>query len=504
MKLYGKAKLTLRDATSGRILREEEHKNTVTEALEKIFGSNIAGQLNYNKLIPIFEKLLGGVVLLNGTVDSESIFLPSADNATLTAHAGQNTTGFQTDTRKGTPDTEHTGDVPNGYKFTWFWGSSKGNGTISDICLTHVDTGDFWSENSDNVMEDNFCPVEYVGNDTISAEEFFGAAPLNNQEKIPVGFWEDINHVVSIELETRGTRVDTAGETVEAGGVIVHISKWTGSGVWIWNNLAEPYEDDSFYIELPMYQWGNFEEAHVPYYFAYDQTAKKMYWIGVGRENIGWADQYLPTSKAVKITTIDLTAKTATTTDVDLSTKLDTDEWIYAPSIVYDPLQLQVVNGSIFLTVFNSTDDAFTDKSIKLQLSNNAATVVSGFTEESESNMRFGNCQIELGEGRLMNPCSMAHKNESGNYTGLPIKYDSNLFHHLREDRYFITKQPTANPVQYITAGGINTQAMDTKRGCILNKLYQATVYHLSEPVTKTAAMTMTLEYTITQEEIQP
>ena len=118
MKLTGKAKLTIRDASSGLVIHQEEHKNTVTQAIEKMYASNVSGQLNYNKLTPIFEKLLGGVVLLNGTVDPTSIFLPSAEDATLTAHAGQNSTGFQTDIKKGTPDTEHTGPVPNGYKFT--------------------------------------------------------------------------------------------------------------------------------------------------------------------------------------------------------------------------------------------------------------------------------------------------------------------------------------------------------------------------------------------------
>ena len=89
MKLHGKATLILRDAKTGRIKFKESHSNDITPALSHILSENLAGTLDYTKILPLYSRVLGGVCLFNGNLDSTKIFLPKATEAYLVAHAGQ-------------------------------------------------------------------------------------------------------------------------------------------------------------------------------------------------------------------------------------------------------------------------------------------------------------------------------------------------------------------------------------------------------------------------------
>lgn len=510
MRLKGHARLILKDAKTGREVFREEHDNAITPSLEKIFGGDICGCLNYNQLMPVLQKLLGGVCIFNGTVDDTKVFLPRASDATLTAHAGQ--TGYDDpsdDRKRGTPGTSYT--IPNGYRFAWSWANTQGNGNITDICLTHCDVGDYWNEDTPNTMSDDFCPVADVSNGVITPEDFGWEFQgilfprMLEGEKIPIGFIDDMDHVVSVEGRENNIRV--------------HISKFTGTGAWIWNSLGELYDDTYFDFTAEPWQQGTFSNYGIGmFYVALDSAHKKLYAIACGQTNP--SDIYLPYSKVLKINVLDLTNGTKTTSTVDMATTINSfsgyhrtdgsampgDAQFFGTGVneERDFKQLQIVDGSIFIPIYwvGGGLQGTTDCSIRVDLSDPSdQEIVQGFNKDNFSgNYGTDTVQINLGNGRIMNTHSMAWADSNGDYKGQAIDVNRDLFmSDTNTVREYACAQLSDSPVQYFTYCAKNASGV---RGCILNKLYQATVFHIENgPLTKTASVTMTLEYDITQEE---
>jgi len=117
----------------------------VTDAVKRIFESNLGGEMNYTELTPLYSTVFGGVLGFESSIDAkESNWLvPSDADNLLVAHAGQTTyASAEDDKRRGNPNSASSGEVTNGYKNVWTFDSTQANGTISTICLTHTDTGD--------------------------------------------------------------------------------------------------------------------------------------------------------------------------------------------------------------------------------------------------------------------------------------------------------------------------------------------------------------------------
>ena len=517
MSLHGKAKLLLTDPKTGLVLFKEEHENAITPTLARIFGSNLGGCLNYNKIMPVLSKLLGGVCLFNGTVNASDVFLPTAQEAQLTAHAGQNTTfDAATDAKRGFINTALCGPIANGYRWTWQW-TSTGNGPISDIVLTHADTGDFWNENSPNVMDSDFSPVGDINNGVVNPSEFEitgagGYTHIVNQKKIPLGFIDDENRVVTVE--------------VADGKLIVHVGKFTGSGAWIWNNLCDIEDEQTFEWTPAPFVWGTFEALGVCcFYIAYDAVNKKVYTFNAGSLD---GESYRNRSQVLTVNTLDLETGATDTTTINCADTLNgysqyankSPDWtgIDAGAVFYIQgvnntesgllMQTQIINGSVILPVlwFRSGLDARggnTDCSIRVNLTNtNDQEIIKGFYDVSYNYRDADHMRIDLGNGRFMNTICMAWKDSSGNYKGQEISADPAIvYNDMSENRGYCAAGPGDNPVQFMS--WVNrTQQPDSIRGCILNKLYAATVFHIENgPVVKTANLNMTLEYEITQEE---
>lgn len=126
-----------------------EGDNIITNALADIFASNLCGALKYKDLMPIYSKMLGGVLCFGETLDvssagaADDYFIPDNGANSIIAHAGQTPLTSQADdiTRGDPLDTAMTiadGEVT----LAWEWGSTAGNGTIKAVGLTHSDVGD--------------------------------------------------------------------------------------------------------------------------------------------------------------------------------------------------------------------------------------------------------------------------------------------------------------------------------------------------------------------------
>lgn len=493
MKLVGKATLILTDRETGREVFRESHKNTITPALEKIYGGDLAGTLAYNKLMPVMSRLLGGVCLFNGTMNPSDIFLPKAADATLTAHAGQNQTfDAAADPKRGIINTSASGPINNGYKWTWQW-TTTGNGAITDIALTHADTGDFWNESTPNMMAANFEPVEDVSLHNLSGDDFvyigeYGAVGdhVNDAKRIPIGFLDNIDNVITIEPDSTNMRFN------------VYIAKFTGSGAWIWNELGEPYDEYMLPFEVSKPQWGTWENlGYLMYMLAFDRPNKKLYAFTCGWTNGGgsWQSE----SKDFYFDCLNLTTGTVTSGHIDCSTALGDNSFKFISNFsAGNPILTQVVDGSVFLPT-NTT------KVLRVKLSDMTETELIDGLYATVGNQQTNNGAVSLGNGRICLLNTYGTQAANGDYFGLPIKRDEaagTVFGGSGQNaRIYAAEQPTASLIQYMTR--LKTGVTDEPpRGAILNKLYQATVYHIQNgPVVKTASQTMTLEYELIQEE---
>lgn len=142
-KLKGQTRIILEDVvTKRREIREDT--NMITDALTKIFETNVFGVTDMNNLMPL-RSIMGGVFLFwNPLAESaDNIFPPSQASNKLTGHAGQ-TTHSSASTTRGNPNGAASYiDAANGQvKFVWDFSLEQGNGQISAACLTNPGAGD--------------------------------------------------------------------------------------------------------------------------------------------------------------------------------------------------------------------------------------------------------------------------------------------------------------------------------------------------------------------------
>lgn len=167
-KLKGHVKLTLRDAETGKIEREIEGSNIITNGVRDIFACNYLGCISYASLLPLYTKFYRGILCYknahptdeNDKIDPDNYRPQSNEDNPLTAHAGDAViTDVSDDTRRGNPVTFTTTD--NSVTMAWEWGTTQGNGQISALSLTHADTGNA-GLGSNSTAFANFNPFLYV------------------------------------------------------------------------------------------------------------------------------------------------------------------------------------------------------------------------------------------------------------------------------------------------------------------------------------------------------
>lgn len=126
-----------------------EGDNIITNALADIFAANLCGAVDYRKFLPMYAKMLGGVLLFQNQLDvssanaAEDYFIPDEGVNPLTAHAGQ--TAFESqadDPKRGNPLDSAVHIADGAVTLAWEWGSAGGNGIIKSLALTHSDVGD--------------------------------------------------------------------------------------------------------------------------------------------------------------------------------------------------------------------------------------------------------------------------------------------------------------------------------------------------------------------------
>ena len=137
--LKGHVQIDLHNHNSGFTERFEQ-ENLVTKALGKVINTWIGanGAAN-NALMPIATRALGGLMLFDDdlTESTSNIFFPS--EAHLVAYAGQITN--LDNIFSGSINAAESGPVANGYKCVWDFATSQANGIIKSLARTLADQG---------------------------------------------------------------------------------------------------------------------------------------------------------------------------------------------------------------------------------------------------------------------------------------------------------------------------------------------------------------------------
>lgn len=153
----GTCKIILKDVNTGEV-KSVKHHNMLTNALANILQppatfftaptghsrANIADW--YNKMLPIAQGALGGVLLFKDslTEDANNVIPDLAKGCV--GHAGGAYSG--SNTYRGTLNAAESGPVANGYKSVWDFPTSAANGTIAAVALTSRFGGDCGLSNS--------------------------------------------------------------------------------------------------------------------------------------------------------------------------------------------------------------------------------------------------------------------------------------------------------------------------------------------------------------------
>lgn len=137
-----------------------EGDNMITNALRDIFASNLCGAMKYNDMLPLYSKMLGGVICFGETLDissqgaADDYFIPDNHANTVIAHAGQTPLTSQADDiTRGNPSDTRMAVADGAVTMAWEWASTAGNGLIKSLGLTHTDVGDAGTGSTSDVFK---------------------------------------------------------------------------------------------------------------------------------------------------------------------------------------------------------------------------------------------------------------------------------------------------------------------------------------------------------------
>lgn len=138
--IKGKTKIELFDAKTGQRQYVHESSNMVTNAVNQL--TNIMASTNQlldERVFPISQKALGGIMLFDGDVEENvnNVFFPT--NVHLTGYAGR---VEGKGTLRGTYNTVESKETENSFVSVWDFDTSQANGNIKSVCLTSELSGE--------------------------------------------------------------------------------------------------------------------------------------------------------------------------------------------------------------------------------------------------------------------------------------------------------------------------------------------------------------------------
>lgn len=144
--MKGKATFILKEAATGRVVREFTEHNLVTDAVSRILNpprNAMMGDFLWdsfiNAALPLYKNIIGGIMLLGNTLPERKDNVMLSKDCIPVAAAGDAYSGSLA--TRGSLNLNESYETANGYHFTWDFGTDKANGTIKSVALTNRSFG---------------------------------------------------------------------------------------------------------------------------------------------------------------------------------------------------------------------------------------------------------------------------------------------------------------------------------------------------------------------------
>lgn len=462
-KLKGHVKIELKNEQTGKKDIVFEGDNMITNALSDIFASNYCGALDYRKLLPLYSKMLGGILLFGNVQDvssegaADDYYIPDSSANTVIAHAGQTTFSSQADDiTRGNPLDSAMHITDGAVTLAWTWGASAGNGTIKSVSLTHADVGD-------------------AGTGSTS-EAFKALKPILNSNESLV--WthsngENNNMVMFVGSDGYAYRFTTNATTVTIYKTPLAYEK-TGlvaNSPFLETDLTESHNVTT-----------STDFTYRPF-FCYVRETHRL-WLFYNTAN----------SNSVKVEEINLSTWTSTNHDSDF---LNLDEAVGSlNNATYLPLQLPYSNGFVFLRKANTGGTSgnfyYSTGFLRVQLSSTANQ--RDFTGVINT---LGGVISPTSTGKIIVGKQYVINNNSVFPCASDDSYTASTYNHTSDFAFMNQKNGLA------TIGGqyYNANHIHQYYYVAVSKFYLGSKFNLPEPVTKANNQSMTVTYTLTEVE---
>lgn len=480
-KLKGHIKLTLKNAKTKKVEHVVEGDNIVTNAVADIFANNYLGGIDYGKILGdegIWKTWFGGVLCFEDehtNLNATDYYPYDSNTNALTAHAGQTPidANHDDDIKRGNPTTNAYVFDETSAKMVWEWGTTHGNGVISALSLCHTDTGSYG-----------------LGSDTYDFKNSFEPFAILNPATT---FWNNLNvqyaDAKSVQVMYDDSHALAYYKTDEQT-ITVYVRKLAYMKAGIHQTLETSATfQRAFTITMPFTLY-----AQPYYYFDYEN---KYLWIF---HNLTGASTY--DNDDIKYCKID--CENEELVDLGSGTYYGT---IHSDNPNIAPLGMGLTEYANILKVGNyflfptSTSpqwsgsagrpEAYITGYQKINMSNISDQETIAFNDTqiySQSLMGAGN--VIVNNGRVIN-----------GLTGYTCKQQfapsSALYHNV----FFSTPDKVSTYAQWLKKDTGYTTYTNPPRYILANKMLLTTKYDLPTAVTKTPSQSMTVEYTLTEQE---
>lgn len=296
--MKGKTTIILTNVETGeQEIHEEE--NLITNALDKLI--NIEMALNHapnTRLLPIATNALGGIMLFDGalTEDPDNIHFPAEAHLVGYANQAVNTV----DKFRGSYNSIESGKTMTGFTSVWDFGTTQANGTIKAIARTHNHGG--------------ACPIyNYMGPESYTTS---GGFPTTDTTWTPLFYDGDYLYMLKGDSSTHVMRMARvkipmlrmgAADYSDVERTYEVVAAWSTevTSYTYWNNAQHSIEYEQYvYADDPFdYEVGQDGYIYCMFYGAGTLRTYNGYSYDITYFTINYGDGSYDKSETVRIST---------------------------------------------------------------------------------------------------------------------------------------------------------------------------------------------------------
>lgn len=240
--LQGKLKLEL--LRNNQVVKRIEKKNTITPWFSNaIKYGNMNFIMSPQKILPL-KQWFAGCLLTDK--DNDPALSMIAQDSTVIAQGSSNAyTG--NNIRRGSFNTNESGNVTGGYRFVWDWNTAQGNGEIKSVCLTRASIGA--TDITSNFSAPDAQCIEYLSPRTITGTSIPGyISVVDYAKERAYSIYYESETIKIKEYYLNTYRYHLTGGFCDAINLITTHEIPQAIASWSGNYTSVSYTGDYFYI----------------------------------------------------------------------------------------------------------------------------------------------------------------------------------------------------------------------------------------------------------------